>query len=138
MKLNFQVNGQKQWFPVTNFSREDIVKWMELLRTQDDDGSALRWRKMWHTEFPSIQGPWTPFTFRDSAVNVAEFPNVRFFKNETNSVLTFQRLFTQKYMFVQDKLGVVSQGEKSATEKLLELYEAQKERDAKEAQKISA
>lgn len=71
-----QVNGEYHWLPVTNFIREDIVKWMELMRTQDDDGSALRFRKMWHTDFPSIQGPWTPFTFKDPSLNLAEFPDV--------------------------------------------------------------
>jgi large subunit ribosomal protein L43 len=49
---------------------------MELVRTQSFDGSSLRLRKFWHTEFPSIQGPWTPFTFRDPKLNITEWPNV--------------------------------------------------------------
>jgi hypothetical protein len=33
-------------------------------------------RKMWHTDYPSIQGPWSPFVNRDPQLNLAEFPNV--------------------------------------------------------------
>lgn len=70
------MNGDRQWIDVANYSREDVVKWMELLRTQFHDGPSLRLRKLWHTEFPSIQGPWTPFTFRNPMLNLAQFPNV--------------------------------------------------------------
>lgn len=70
------VNGDRQWMDVANYSREDVVKWMELLRTQFHNGPSLRLRKLWHTEFPSIQGPWTPFTFRNPILNLAQFPNV--------------------------------------------------------------
>lgn len=70
------VNGGRQWMSVANYSRDDIIKWMELLRTQIHNSSALRLRKMWHTDFPSIQGPWTPFTFKDPKLNLAQFPNV--------------------------------------------------------------
>lgn len=51
---------------------------MELVRTESSDGSKLRLRKLWHTEFPSIQGPWTPFTFRNPKLNITEFPSVSF------------------------------------------------------------
>lgn len=46
------------------------------MRTQAQDGSKMRLRKMWHTEFPSIQGPWTPFTFINPIVNITKFPDV--------------------------------------------------------------
>lgn len=48
---------------------------MELIRTQSGDTTGVRYRKLQHTDFPSIQGPWTPYTFRDPKVNLAEFPN---------------------------------------------------------------
>ncbi|XP_011644280.1 39S ribosomal protein L43, mitochondrial [Pogonomyrmex barbatus] len=70
------LNGDRQWMEVANYSRDDIIKWMELLRTQFHDGPSLRLRKLWHTEFPSIQGPWTPFIFRNPMLNLAQFPNV--------------------------------------------------------------
>lgn len=49
---------------------------MELLRTQSFNGETLRLRKHWHTEFPSIQGPWSPFTFKNPKDNITVFPNV--------------------------------------------------------------
>lgn len=49
---------------------------MELLKTQARDGTAKRLRRLWHTDFPSIQGPWTPFTFKDPSLNLAEYPDV--------------------------------------------------------------
>lgn len=70
------MNSDRQWLEVANYSREDVVKWMELLRTQFHDGPSLRLRKLWHTEFPSIQGPWTPFLFRNPMLNLTQFPDV--------------------------------------------------------------
>lgn len=48
---------------------------MELIRTQSGDTTGVRFRKLQHTDFPSIQGPWTPYTFRDPKLNLAQFPN---------------------------------------------------------------
>ena len=36
---------------------------------------VVRLRKSWHTDSPSVQGPWTPFTNKDTSWNVAQFPN---------------------------------------------------------------
>ena len=72
------VDGQYQWIPCRKFTHDDIIKYMELVRTQSFNGSSLRIRKHWHTEFPSIQGPWTPFTFRDPKLNITEIPHVSF------------------------------------------------------------
>ncbi|KAK2586598.1 hypothetical protein KPH14_011472 [Odynerus spinipes] len=93
------LNGERQWMNVSNYSREDIVKWMELLRTQFHDGTQLRLRKFWHTEYPSIQGTWTPFTFRDPSHNLTKFPN--------------------------KELGAAVKLEPTATEQLVELFKAQ-------------
>lgn len=35
-----------------------------------------RLRKYQHTDHPSIQGPWTPWTHRDPEINITEFPSV--------------------------------------------------------------
>lgn len=71
------LNGETHWNSVANYSRSDVVQWMELLRTQYHEGSALRLLKLWHTEFPSIQGPWTPFTFKDPSINQRQFPDTK-------------------------------------------------------------
>lgn len=95
---------------VSNYSREDIVKWMELLRTQFHDGTKLRLRKLWHTEFPSIQGPWTPFTFKDPSHNLVQFPNVNIVKflylNFNKNINFIVHIFkTWIYCFCRKKLA---------------------------------
>lgn len=69
------VNGEKQWICCNDLTKEDIIKWLELIRTQSGNTTGMRYRKLQHTDFPSIQGPWTPYTFRDPKLNLAEFPN---------------------------------------------------------------
>lgn len=55
---------------------------------------------MWHTECPSVQGVWSPFTNMDPALNVTQFPN--------------------------EELSKPVWEEKSATEELLEIINKQK------------
>lgn len=94
------VNGEKTWISCHNLTKEEIIKWMNLIRTQAGDTSGIRYRKLQHTDFPSIQGPWTPYTFRDPALNLAEFPN--------------------------EDLSKVLRQPKTATENLVELFKRQK------------
>lgn len=103
------LSGEVQWIPVSNYTREDIVKWMELLRTQFHDGPAMRYRKLWYTEFPSIQGPWTPFTFKDPEYNTVQFPN--------------------------KELGAKIKLTPTATDEVLRIYKAQKEAEELEKKK---
>ncbi|XP_070154476.1 large ribosomal subunit protein mL43 [Polyergus mexicanus] len=93
------LNGGRHWMDVANYSRDDIIKWVELLRTQIHNSSSLRLRKLWHTDFPSIQGPWTPFTFKEPKLNLAKFPN--------------------------KELGASVKLHPTATEQLIELFKAQ-------------
>ncbi|KAG5858983.1 hypothetical protein JTB14_025410 [Gonioctena quinquepunctata] len=69
------VNGDRQWLSCRNFTREETAKWLNLLRTQQRCHEGQRIRKLLKTDHPSIQGPWTPFTFRDPKWNLAKFPN---------------------------------------------------------------
>lgn len=87
------MNGNKQWMEVANYSRDDVIKWMELLRTQFHDGPSLRLRKLWHTEFPSIQGPWTPFTFKNPNLNLAQFPNVITLYSGSDFSISYQGVY---------------------------------------------
>lgn len=70
------VNGEQQWVACNRMKPEEVVKWMELIKTQSKDTLYIRYRKYQHTDFPSIQGPWTPFFNMDPALNLSEFPNV--------------------------------------------------------------
>nr|CAD7454530.1 unnamed protein product [Timema tahoe] len=67
------LNGERQVINCHNFSREEVSKWVTLLRTQSGN-PTIRYRKLWHTDSPSIQGPWTPFTNRRPELNLAQFP----------------------------------------------------------------
>ncbi|KAJ8950450.1 hypothetical protein NQ318_010327 [Aromia moschata] len=69
------LNGDAQWISCRNFTQEEISKWMNLLKTQSNNNTGTRLKKLWHTDHPSIQGPWTPYTFRDPKLNLVEFPN---------------------------------------------------------------
>lgn len=93
------MSGDRQVVYCRDYSKEEIGKWLELLRTQSGDKTNLRYRKMWHTENPSIQGPWTPFTHKDPVNNLATFPN--------------------------EKLSQAVKLEPTATEKLIELFQQQ-------------
>ncbi|KAJ1525842.1 hypothetical protein ONE63_009038 [Megalurothrips usitatus] len=67
-------NGEEYWMSLHKSNREEIQKWLHLCTTQND-GKDFRFRKMHHTDNPSIQGPWTPFTHRDPRLNTATFPD---------------------------------------------------------------
>ncbi|KAF5281076.1 hypothetical protein FQR65_LT14872 [Abscondita terminalis] len=67
------LNGDKQTIFCHNFSRDEIGKWLNLVKTQSGNHDGTRLRKLWHTEHPSIQGPWTPYTFRDPQLNLVDF-----------------------------------------------------------------
>ncbi len=53
---------------------EQICHWVEHMRTRSGV-DIVRLRKTWHTDTPSIQGIWTPFTNKDSKLNVTQFPD---------------------------------------------------------------
>ncbi|VVD03887.1 unnamed protein product [Leptidea sinapis] len=102
------LNGSRVWMNFNQKTHSEILKWIENLRTQQDDVAATRLRKYQYTDHPSIQGPWTPFTFKDPELNVAELPNVKF--------------------------GANNRLPKTATEELRLLFEKQKLEDVKTAE----
>ncbi|XP_054738976.1 39S ribosomal protein L43, mitochondrial [Anastrepha obliqua] len=105
------LNGDREWLSCQNATKDDISKWLQLLKTQNGSSSALRLRKMWHTDIPSIQGPWTPFTLRNPEDNMETFPN-----EAASRPLDL---------------------EQSATEKLIELFKQQRlADDSKSAEQV--
>jgi len=52
----------------------DICKWVEHARTKSGV-QIMRLRKKWHTDNPSIQGPWNPMVNKDSSLNLRIFPD---------------------------------------------------------------
>lgn len=55
------LNGERQWIPLSNCHREHVNWWIQSLLTRQGDP---QWRliKRMHSDSPSIQGIWTPFT----------------------------------------------------------------------------
>ena len=74
VEFTFSVNGNRVTFSVQNQNKEEISKWIEYMRTRSGV-NIQRIRKPWHTENPSIQGTWHPFTNKDPAINLATFPD---------------------------------------------------------------
>lgn len=105
------LNGDRHWLCVRNFTEEELTKWIDLMRTQSKNSSAVRMRKHWHTDWPSIQGVWTPFTHQHPELTTATFPN-------------------PKYSTPVDV-------EESATDKLLRLFEQQKLEQGENADKTT-
>lgn len=82
-----------------NKTSDEISKWLNLLTLQAGDNEEFRYRKHWHTDVPSIQGPWTPFLHQKPELNGASFPST--------------------------ELGEMLDKPKTATEQLIELARAQ-------------
>nr|CAG4638798.1 EOG090X0FS9 [Cyclestheria hislopi] len=68
------LNGEREYISCHNFTREEVLKWLEYLRTRSGI-PVMRFRKYQHTDYPTIQGVWTPFTHQPPEFNTAEFPN---------------------------------------------------------------
>ncbi|XP_050071224.1 39S ribosomal protein L43, mitochondrial [Anopheles maculipalpis] len=94
------LNGEKTLINCRNNTRDEISKWIQVLKQSNGRSEEMRLRKHWHTDVPSVQGAWTPFTHRHPSTNVTEFPS--------------------------KQLSKLNENEPSATEKLLELYMAQR------------
>lgn len=90
------MNGKRQYVNLMNMPSEEVCQWLEHLRTRSGV-DIIRFSKLWRTSNPSIQGQWTAFTNKDTALNVTEFPS--------------------------DELAEFKPDELSATEKLIKLTE---------------
>jgi len=93
------LNGERSVISCHNFTSQQMVKWLNLYTTRSGI-PLMKYLKMWHTECPSVQGVWSPFTNMDPALNVTRFPSEEFSKPAWE--------------------------EKSATEELLEMVKNQK------------
>ncbi|KPI99272.1 hypothetical protein RR46_05456 [Papilio xuthus] len=98
-----KVNGDRVWMSMHNKTHSEITKWIEVIRTQQGDVSATRLRKYQYTDYPSIQGPWTPFTYKDPKLNVVELPNAEFGANNRLPMTATEQL---KIMFEKKQLEI--------------------------------
>ena len=93
----FSVNQNMVLLNMKNVPSEEICQWADLLRTQSGIG-IKKLLKYWHSDSPSIQGIWTPFTNKDTRLNIAQFPSAEF--------------------------GAVRRHEETATEKLMKMVQS--------------
>ncbi|XP_002742153.1 large ribosomal subunit protein mL43-like [Saccoglossus kowalevskii] len=68
------LNGNKKDIECQSMNREQVQKEVELARTQSGL-DVVRLRKWMHTDNPTIQGLWTPFTNKPTYLNVETFPS---------------------------------------------------------------
>ncbi|XP_049883523.1 39S ribosomal protein L43, mitochondrial [Pectinophora gossypiella] len=95
------LNGDRVWMSLQNKTHSEITKWIEVLRTQQGDVSGTRLRKYQYTDYPSVQGPWTPFTFKEPELNTASLPDPKFGANNRLPMTATEKL---RLMFEQQKL----------------------------------
>lgn len=76
------LNGQTHYRAFPKVPRDEILKYVEYFRTQAGY-STSRIIKNIHTDTPSIQGVWTPFTHKSTLLNITEFPNEELSKAKT-------------------------------------------------------
>ncbi|XP_041968671.1 39S ribosomal protein L43, mitochondrial [Aricia agestis] len=96
------LNGDRVWMNMHNKTHSEITKWIEVLRTQQGDVSAARLRKYQYTDYPSVQGPWTPFTFKDPELNTATIPNPKFGANDRLPMSATEKL---RILFEKQKIN---------------------------------
>ncbi|KAF9416659.1 hypothetical protein HW555_006089 [Spodoptera exigua] len=102
LKPRRHLNGDRVWMNMHNKTHSEIIKWIDVLRTQQGDNSSTRLRKYQYTDYPSIQGPWTPFTFKNPALNTAQLPSQTFGANDRLPMTATEQL---RLMFEAQKLG---------------------------------
>jgi large subunit ribosomal protein L43 len=68
------LSGDRQWIPLSNCDRDHVNWWIHSLLTQQGDP---QWRllKQMHTDSPSIQGIWTPFTNKSLDRTLRTYPD---------------------------------------------------------------
>lgn len=68
------VNGNVVQLTMARQSPVEVCQWLEHLRCRSGE-QIIRLRKTWHTDMPSVQGIWTPFTNLDPHLAVTSLPN---------------------------------------------------------------
>lgn len=85
------MNGNTVYLNAANKPKEELCEWIGHLRSRSGV-DIVRLRKMWHTDNPSIQGVWTPFTNKSSRLNVTEFPDNENFRLRMSEETASERL----------------------------------------------
>jgi len=68
------VNGNAVDLSMAKQTPAEVCQWLEHLRCRSGV-DIVRLRKTWHTDSPSIQGIWNPFTHLDPRLAVTRLPD---------------------------------------------------------------
>ena len=99
-----------------NKPKEELCQWIGHLRTRSGV-EIVRLKKMWHTDTPSIQGIWTPFTNKDTRLNVTEFPDYENFRFQVAEESATEKLIKMaERLRLLDSQGKLLSGEKNVVE----------------------
>lgn len=81
---------------------------MELMRTQSSETGVMRYRKMWHTDIPSIQGPWTPWEIKSPQQNLIVYPDEassKAIQTELTATEKLIEIFKQQQLSKKDEVA---------------------------------
>ncbi|UJR32276.1 hypothetical protein I4U23_019741 [Adineta vaga] len=94
------LSGDRQWIPLSNCDRHHVNWWIHTLLTQQGDP---QWRllKQMHTDSPSTQGVWTPFTNKSIDRTLRTYPDQDLIEMEYPQMTATQQI---KELFEQQKL----------------------------------
>nr|CAG4641280.1 EOG090X0FS9 [Eulimnadia texana] len=68
------LNGEKEQISCHNLPKEEVQQWLGYLRTRSGV-PVMRFRKTQHTDYPTVQGVWTPFTHQPPEINTKTLPD---------------------------------------------------------------
>lgn len=68
------LNGSRHWFSLRTMNKMEVTEWIDFHVNKSGE-RVKRYRKYHQTEWPSVQGVWTPFLNLPSELNVQSFPN---------------------------------------------------------------
>nr|CAG4643564.1 EOG090X0FS9 [Ilyocryptus agilis] len=68
------LNGEREYLSCHNFNRDEVLKWISYLTTRSGI-PVMKFYRYQHTDYPTIQGVWNPFTHQAPEINVAQFPH---------------------------------------------------------------
>jgi len=71
------LNGERHWMSLDSMGLEEVTKWLEVIRTSASEGN-IRYKTFHTTDNPTVQGVWTPFTYKPFENNILKFPNTKF------------------------------------------------------------
>jgi large subunit ribosomal protein L43 len=67
------LNGTRHWLNIKDMERLHIKEWLDFHLTRSGQ-PIQKFLKTQHTDWPSIQGVWTPFLHVPPELNVSDFP----------------------------------------------------------------